>query len=975
VRKLKTSPMAVPFQKASTLKNQNTLVARAVLAALYATPVISTSLSAAPLEASKITYNLDIPAQKLSDALQSLALATRHRLVYSSEVVDGKRAPAVRGGFTTTEAVERLLAGTGLKYEVTEDGLVVIKDGRESAKMGAKNAGVSNNNSEQWTVAQSSPAAGEDARRADEASPSPSQEEGKGEVPVKIEEVVVTASRRQQRLEEVPYSLTAISADQIARTGVTDLASLARQVPGLSMYDFGARSSSSVYPVIRGLNASAAADQSSGSIRTFEQSPVGTYIGNSPIDGYFQFDDVQRVEVLKGPQGTLYGAGALGGALRIIPNAPQLDSLSGNLEAGGGTLAHSSGVSYNASGVLNVPVADTLAFRFAGKYAYQPGFANVYGILERTGSPPVGGVPVAGGIPVLANPADPVNSSGIFSGNNDWNHQNTFTGRASLLWKPADRFNAQLAFMYAQANGDGGPVVTPSFPGGPYPIDPRITFPRGGGDQLYSAVDQPFSSKTELTSLDLSYDAGFATLSSTSSYFTRTGSAVADGTYIVAAYPGLVPYYAGIPINPRLVSEAFFVDSVHTFTQEVRLVSTTGPEKLFDYVVGVFYENQGNSGSLNLAQPGSPERSLAQGCTAPSYFGATFPNCLVVTGPGDISYQVLDTQRFEDKSEFAELTWHFVPHGQITFGGRHFEQSFTDAQLYAAYTFAQIVPVVPHSTPASKNTWKINPSYEYASGQYVYALWSQGFRRGGANALPLVGPFRENPVLLNYAPDSVNNYEVGLKGRFADGLSYTFDVFDVLWDKPQIAGTTTGGNFAVWNANKARSKGLEFDLNTPLFLSGLSLTVSGSYVDAKLTENYLISDTYGDIVGTAGQQLPGSPKVSAAATINYERKLAPDYDLTVSLNDTYRSAETLSTFPVHGVVPEVSGMGLANLSASVSHQSWRLGLYVTNVTDKRWILAPQINAASNGQTLIATLAHNLLVNQPREIGLRVGYSF
>ncbi len=134
-----------------------------------------------------------------------------------------------------------------------------------------------------------------------------------------LTEVIVTASRRNQTTEEVPYSISVVNPTQLTNSGVTDLASLARQVPGVSMSDRGARSASTSFPIIRGLNASPGA----AGFRTFEQAPVGTYIGNSPIDGYFQFNDIERVEVLRGPQGTLYGAGALGGALRIIPAAPE----------------------------------------------------------------------------------------------------------------------------------------------------------------------------------------------------------------------------------------------------------------------------------------------------------------------------------------------------------------------------------------------------------------------------------------------------------------------------------------------------------------------------------------------------------------------------------------------------------------------------------------------------------------------------
>src|SRR5205823_4331437 len=122
-----------------------------------------------------------------------------------------------------------------------------------------------------------------------------------------------------------------------------------------------------------------------------------------------------------------------------------------------------------------------------------------------------------------------------------------------------------------------------------------------------------------------------------------------------------------------------FRDQAHTFTEEVRLVSNAGRGNAFDYVIGAFYENQSREGDWHISTPGSPERSVAQGCTAPSFFGSTFPNCLVVVGPDDQTFLQIDNQDFKDKSVFGELTWHFVPKAQVTVGIRHFSQEFTDA--------------------------------------------------------------------------------------------------------------------------------------------------------------------------------------------------------------------------------------------------------------------------------------------------------
>jgi len=780
--------------------------------------------------------------------------------------------------------------------------------------------------------------------------------------PGSLQEVIVTATRRAQTPEEVPYSLSVVSQEQITRANVTDLASLATQVPGLSVYDFGARFAGATAPIIRGLNATS----EPRGFRTFEQDPVGTYIGNSPISGYFHLDDIERVEILRGPQGTLYGAGALGGAIRFIPNAPQLGVLSGELGAGGLTTAHSDGVGYILNGTLNVPVGDTVALRVSGKYDYEPGFISVAGLLKQTGSP-------AYAVPVLADPADPVNSPGIFLTQKDWNSQRTFTGRASALWKPIEKFSAEVAYLYAKVRGTGAPEVNPDFAGGPDPLDPRITLPPGGPYQTFNTSTDVFSRTTDLLSLDLSYDAGFATISSTSSYSTTDGSTIDDDTYTFGGVP-FIAYYAGIPLNPRYIEHQDYTDRAHTFTQELRLVSNTGPDKLLDYTIGAFYEKQARHGDWNVTDPGSYERSVAQGCTAPYFSGASFPDCLLLAGPNDTTFAQADTKNFQDKSLFGELTWHFMSHGQVTFGGRHFKEEFTDAQSYTDYPFATFIPAVPHSSSASKNTWKINPSYEYARRHYVYATWSQGFRRGGANSVPLAGFLKESPLLAQYAPDSVNNYEVGLKGRFDNGLTYTFAVFDIYWDKPQISASLPTGNLAVYNGNTARSRGFEFESSGPLVVPGLAYSVGVAYADAKLTSDFALpaNDGSGTIVpglvtGTAGQQLPGSPKVSAAATVVYDRNLVSGYDLSLSLNETYRSQVPLFL----SAVPQVSpAFGLLNFSATVTHKPWRLLGYVTNLADKHELLAPP---ATPGR--LNNLSNNYIINRPRETGLRLFYTF
>jgi outer membrane receptor protein involved in Fe transport len=765
-----------------------------------------------------------------------------------------------------------------------------------------------------------------------------------------LTEVIVTATRHKETTESIAGAISVISPDQIAQASVTDIASLGRQmgIAGAS----GAKATAITFPIIRGLNASPAA----GSFHMFNQAPVATYYDNSPVEGYYQLQDIQRIEILRGPQGTLYGAGSLGGALRIIPNAPQLGKFAGDVDGRVGYLDHAGHPSYTTTAMFNLPLGDTLAVRLAGNYEYQPGYIDAFGLMQREG---------ALGTPVLADPSDPVNSPGVYYSQKDWNDQKTFTGRASILWQPTQEFSATAAYMHERAYGNGTPSDNSRFQGGPDVIDPRIIFPAGSNYTTFSSTLQPFERNSDLASLDLSYDAGFATLSATSTYSATKGFFNTDTNFLLFGLLGsYVPFYAGIPTNPRWINTNESLDEDHGFSQEVRLVSNTGPDNLFDYTVGVFYQKKHDNATFQNTSPGTPERAAAAGCTLPVLLGG----CGVLTGPGDVADFGLDRQVFEDKSVFGELTYHFAKNWQLTGGVRHFKQDFSDTAASDIFTFAVTSPLTTQRSTATKTLGKASVSWEYLTGQHVYALWSQGFRRGGANGQLLpTGPFADLAPQV-YKPDSVNNYEMGTKGRIGNEISYSFDVFYIRWKDPQVSGLTPQANFAVWNAKAAVSKGFEYELNVPLGLPGLRFATSGTYADAKLTEDYSYPDINGPIAGPAGEQLPGSPKVSVAGTLLYGHPLGAGSNLLLTLNDTYTTKIVTSAFPVLGIAPiTIPALNLANASAAFTHGQWRAGLYSTNLLNKREI----VGQSSGGPALTYTET----ANRPREIYLRAGFSF
>src|SRR4029077_20196600 len=216
-----------------------------------------------------------------------------------------------------------------------------------------------------------------------------------------------------------------------------------------------------------------------------------------------------------------------------------------------------------------------------------------------------------------------------------------------------------------------------------------------------------------------------------------------------------------------------------------------------------------------------------------------------------------------------------------------------------------------------------------------------------ANSVPATGIFQESPLLRNYAPDQTNNYEAGLKGRFSNGLSYTIALFYIKWDRPQISSSLPSGNLAVYNANTAESKGIEFESIGPLLAPKLSYSIGFAYADAKLTSDfsYPANDGTGTIVpgllsGKSGEQLPGSPRTSVSAALIYDIGLAPSYDLTLSANGVYRSAVALQVAPSLSLttIQHSSSYEVMNLNAVLNHQGWRATAYLLNLFDKQAIL-------------------------------------
>jgi len=764
-----------------------------------------------------------------------------------------------------------------------------------------------------------------------------------------VEEVVVTANRRAQDVTSIPFNISVVGSEQLSRTGVITLQDLSKQIPNLNIGTNGARYLVAQTPIIRGLNAS-------GTVRAsaLAQPPVATYLGNTLVGGYFPIEDVARVEVLRGPQGTLYGAGSLGGTIRLIPAEPSFAGFSGHVGGSAGRIGHSTDVDHSVEAVVNVPVGETFAFRLSGKSKYDAGFIDQIAIIATEGYL---------GRPILANPADIVNSRGVYFAKKDVNWARTDTFRASTRWKPTDALEVNLAFNYASMKGEGGPLDNP-YGGGPSPGDSRIIIPPVANYESSIRTREPWFRDSRLASADVSYDAGFATLSTTTSYLDTHGRSTQDATFGYLQLPAVfLAYYIGNPANPRFYASHVRDDGDETFTQEVRVVSSSSDR--IEYTVGAYYQNTKQYDNWDVYAPGHTEQTRAGG------------GGVVTTDEFERFVTLGGNSTFREEALFGELTWHLSPRWQVTGGGRIFKQSFSRTAFNTSFAFF-IDEEASSSSKFSDQIFKLNTSFELTDRHRLYAIFSQGFRRGGANAFSLTGFLAEPRSLLSYSPDKVDNYEVGLKGRFESGWAYTADLFNVDWSNTQIDLITPGTGWpVVTNGGQAKSRGVELEVSGPI-TSELRLVAGYAYADAELSNDFCVATGDGGggvsscgIRGIKGGRLPGAPRHTAAATLSYDHTLANADAIDLTLNLNYKGS-VLSELPTPFTLSRVlDSYWLVNASAGYARGSWRVSVYAQNLLDKR----AAVGFFGRRRGLVGDAYQWNTINTPRQFGVSLRYNF
>jgi iron complex outermembrane recepter protein len=736
-----------------------------------------------------------------------------------------------------------------------------------------------------------------------------------------LDEVVVTANKlNSQKVLDIPVSIQAISGETLQAAGVSGFMDVAGQIPGLSVQDLGPGDKKYV---IRGINSTG-------------DSTIGVYYGEAVVSGSnaddgggFQSDirlyDLDRVEVLRGPQGTLYGASSMSGTIRFIPKSPDLNTLGGYLTVEGSDTAHASG-NYNFNGALNLPIIDgVLGLRLVGWKLYNSGYIDQVRVGQGASGQPLGYV------------------KGV-------NDDDVGGGRAILRYQPTDKLNIELNYTSQTETSDGSSRYTPAgvtaFNAGPGSTIPPIQ----GCDLCNTDVTRsPWSDNIKVFGATVTYDTGFGTVTGTTNQFNRRTDFGFDSTPILVSFDVPVPAQTFEPRDREVNSS------------EIRYASAF--DSPVNFVAGVYREHEHQVLDVQVIATNSLGEPIGPFCSPNSCDALTYP------GTGSTFFGRQDERWATSYAGFGEATWKITDAWTAVAGIRYFTESLEGVQTQT-HPFGgfpgspTLVPLPDPDETFNKVTWKANLSYKFSEALLGYGTVSTGFRSGGLNAVS--EPFE--PIPAAYSPDTLTNYELGAKGRLADGMfDYQADVYYIRWSNMQVQQTTADAAFVYQgNAGDATVKGVEFEF-TAHPMQYLSATLSGSYSDAYLTEGatpeqYALNPT----LGRTGDAIPNVPKFQAYLNLKYQAPIGNGWDGMVAADATYRDAVDAYFSSNKQFNLPLAPYTLVGLRMGLIHGPWSVTAFARNLTDNR----AQVSAINSTQDPSA-----LLTVRPRTIGLTMTRTF
>lgn len=757
-----------------------------------------------------------------------------------------------------------------------------------------------------------------------------------------LEEITVTATKRSESARDIPYNISAVTGDVIESFGVTDIGDLGNLVPGIAVTDVGARTGFRGTGVtIRGL----ATTNASVLYSPAKNDPtVGMYVGDTPLYANLQLMDVERVEVLRGPQGTLYGGGSMGGNIRYVLTQPSTEGFEGRITAGVGKTASASDMNSEVELVLNAPLTDNFAVRLNASSRTEKGFMDFPNVILRDSNSTFD--PAA--LPLLADPSDIVGSGFATTSVEDADDSEALYLRGAARYD-SDNLTVTLNIVHQELESDASPVYeTPASEGSTSSAQGLLT---------------PLDSESDLISLEIEYDMGFATLTSSTAQTKSEGEAIFDLTGLYTNFSFYQAYYGSSP-RPLIIDHSIIDREV--FTQELRLTSTGGES--VDWMIGAFYnQSESDSGTFNYF-PGYDD--YANACFPVSGFGS--PECGFGTLFGvypdnggvpivqDLAYFSTFADDFDELAVFGEVTYHISDDWRITGGVRWFDHDYGVDEVGGLMFVPGLVASTSESTSYSDSIFKVNTSYSLADDHQVYATWSEGFRRGGANAL---GPFG-TPETATYAADTIENREIGFKGVFGGRVEYTVSLYDIDWNDVQNVTSCSALALTCYiTAGNAESKGIETEITAQL-TNDFRISAGFTYTDASFKD---VSPTVAASGVSPGEVLPGTPETSGNLMGTYSRELNNGWWLDINGSVTY-SDDRLSGIGNNQQDVILPSYTLIDASVRLSNETWSATLFFDNLSDED----ARITALSTVSW--GPLAPSV-ARRPRTVGLRATYSF
>jgi len=752
-----------------------------------------------------------------------------------------------------------------------------------------------------------------------------------------LEEIVVTAEKREATVETTSISMTAISGADIQARGFTDLSSLMKTVPGVSMRTSGP------------------------GMTEFEMRGVASNGGNSPTVGFY-FDDVSltapaatnegkivispdlydlsRIEVLRGPQGTLYGSGSMGGTIKVVANQPNPDAFEASGEVKFADTDHG-GFDHAENAMVNLPFwGDKAALRIVGSYSEDAGW------IDRVVVAP-GQFPLPSGLATTATAAyytvrGNVLAAPIATEYHDVNDVDTSSVRLSAVFKPIDGLTVTPSYFYQKLRSGGLPYIDSN----------------PGTDAFYQPFDTPeqYRDEFKLEALSVKYHTDAFEISSATAYWSRHEPLVQDTaeswtTTLLPDGIGITGFGTGNGNLGRSYAEED--NQSHQTTEELRVSSVAGSP--LKWLVGYFYSDFVSPWDIVF----------------PSASGASNPDI----GTNDL-FSYYTPFKILQQSFFGEATYNFTEPFSVTVGARRYHY---DSAVYLDQFGGLTATTVQAASEREQGvTPKVTLSYQFDKDLLVYATAAKGFRPGGGTGpVPTSGTLGDPceaqlqqeynshgafvPGPLQFKSDSVWSYELGEKWRSADNrVTINASTYFESWIGVQQTNSLTCGYIYTANAGDAHVYGGELELDA-IVVKDLEATANVSYSHAALVSANLVGAGFNP--GTPIQEVP---KWTSTVALIYRHPLNDALTLTARGESTYTGSRTDETFYVN----TLPGYDLTNVRAGVEAGRWSAVLFINNVADKRALLNNITQDAAN----LADV-NRIAVNQPRTAGIDLNVKF